>query len=195
MSRETYHTEGVILSYIDIGESERLYFIYTKNFGLIKIFAQGIRLSKSKLAPHMGLFSHSRISFVYGKDIFRLIDAEIISQFAFDGASFEKAGSVIKFLRRVVQGQEPDEPVWQLVYSAFSFLSSGALADRTGKEFETLFAARLLHRLGYVGNMPPAIAHAVVQNGWGVVQEKMAEENFFPHLRALAQSGLRISQL
>lgn len=206
MPREIYHTEGITLSYINVGEAERLFFVYTKDYGLLKIFAQGIRLSKSKLARHVTLFSHSRISFVYGRDILRLTDAEIIHLFSRNSFSFASAGNISSFLTRVVRGEEQDQALWMIISSAFYFLSGKSSNTASEKGyflagdgnsvfhfFEILFSARVLHCLGYVGGTTPFIKEIIERHDWALTRDM--QNKLFPLLNEIVSRGLRVSQL
>ena len=194
MASVTYHTNGIILHYYDAGEADRIFVIFSEDFGLLRIFAKGVRSIKSKLAPHLTLFSKSRIAFVSGTSFLRLVDAEVHTACNLRGEAFEAGGRLSRAITRLIQGQEPDVRVWQLLVSAFSFLEHKAMPKDTADFFCTLFAVRLLARLGYVGNVSDAEKDIIFGNNW-IFQERGAKSNVFDQLRALLHKGLRISQL
>ncbi|MEK7090684.1 MAG: recombination protein O N-terminal domain-containing protein, partial [Patescibacteria group bacterium] len=125
-----YHTEGIILAYYNSGEANKFLVAYTKDFGLLRIFAKSIRMAKSKLSRHAALFSHSRLSFVYGRDFLRLTDAELITSFSPHNPSLMAAGKISRLVVRLVNGEEKDDNLWQLLDSAFGFLrEAGKIPD------------------------------------------------------------------
>src|SRR3989344_4227240 len=143
-----HHTEGIILSANDFGEADRIYNIYTKDFGKVSVLAKGVRLEKSKLQPHLLPLSFARVSFIEGKEFMRLTDAEEILSPLLDEKTYSAFSGACSFLERLVKGQEKDEAVWELLKSAYQCLLDTRCLVKN--EFETLFQARLLHRLGYV---------------------------------------------
>ncbi len=51
-----YRTQGIILKKEDRGEADRLFTIYTKDFGKLELLAKGERKIKSKLRGGLELF-------------------------------------------------------------------------------------------------------------------------------------------
>ena len=185
-----YHTEGIVLAYYNSGEADRFLVVYTKDFGLLRIFAKSIRLAKSKLTRHTQLFSHARLSFVYGRDFLRLTDAEIITPFSSDDEKLLTAGKISRFVTRLVSGEEQDDVLWQILNSAFGFLRQG---EQVSEDFDLLFGVRVLHCLGYVGVLPEGLKKAVLGNEWA--DGATAHDNLKYSLLPIFNSGLRISQL
>ncbi len=62
-----YRTQGIILGKVDRGESDRLFTIYTKDYGIINLLARSERKIKSKLRSGLELFYLSEIEFIQGK--------------------------------------------------------------------------------------------------------------------------------
>jgi len=187
MSTTLYHTEGIILSYNDSREADRVFIIYTKEFGMISVFAKGIRLQKSKLRYHTNLFSCSRISFVQGKDILRLTDAEELERPEFEGDGLLAFGRISELLQRLIRGQEKDEWVWRLVVSAHEFLYR---VKSPPELFNLLFGVRLLYRLGYVGRLPEGLASIVETDSWEFTHSEVISE-----LQEILEKGLQESHL
>jgi len=71
-----YTTEGIILKKEPYGEADFMVTILTKDFGKIKVMAQGVRKGAAKLKGHLEPLTHSAISFVIGKNFYRLTSAE-----------------------------------------------------------------------------------------------------------------------
>ena len=185
-----YHTEGIVLAYYNSGEADRFLVIYTKDFGLLRIFAKSIRMAKSKLSRHTMLFTHTRLSFVYGRDFLRLTDAEFITHFPPHGDNLLAAGKVSRLITRLVNGEERDDELWWLLESAFSFLRQ---TEVVSEDFDLLFGVRALHRLGYVGTLPEELKEAVLNNDWA--SGVLGHDGFKYLLLPIFNSGLRVSQL
>ncbi len=61
-----HFTEGIVLEQKDFKENDRVLSVFTKDYGIIKVLARGIRKSTSKLSSQIDLFSFVEISFVLG---------------------------------------------------------------------------------------------------------------------------------
>ena len=57
-----YRTQGFILKKADRGEADRIFTIYTKDFGKLEILAKAERKIKSKLKGGLGLFIYQKLS-------------------------------------------------------------------------------------------------------------------------------------
>ncbi len=170
----------------DFGEADRIYNVYTKDFGKIAVFAKSVRLEKSKLRPHLAKHSLIRLSFVEGKEFMRLTDAEEISNLPLDERTHSVFAGGAVFLERMVKGQEKDEAVWELLKSAYQCLLDTRCLVKNG--FEEVFQARLLHRLGYVDSEDDIISG----NSWFDLPNQTSKTDAFKKLSA---QGLLASQL
>ena len=126
-----------------------MYTMYTKQYGKLSIFAKGVRLEKSKLRYHLRPFAHIRLSFVEGKELLRLTDAEELHAPPASAAAWVMAKRVALFSNRMIAGSERDLLLWDVVCSAFQTLSA---ASSVAPDFDHQFKAQLLSRLGYLEN-------------------------------------------
>lgn len=173
-----------------------MYSVFTKEYGLVRLFAKSIRSETSKLACHMVLFSENRVAFVLGKAFPRLIDAEEIRPFSFGEKEFFLAGRLSRFVTRLIHGEEGDGVLWGLLSSAFYFLddsSRGAkiISDENWALFELLFGVRLLHHLGYVGENEKSMDETIRDTRWDLAyagEKRIA-------LSSLYNRGIRASNL
>jgi len=76
-----YRTRGIILKEANRGEADRLFILYTKDFGKIEILGKGIRRINSKLRPGISFPSLSEIEFIQGKRYKTLTDASLLADF------------------------------------------------------------------------------------------------------------------
>ena len=75
MAYRMYSTEGIVLGKKNIGEANQILHIFTKDLGLVRAVATGVRLEKAKLKNHIQLFSWISMQCVRGKDTWRLTSA------------------------------------------------------------------------------------------------------------------------
>jgi DNA repair protein RecO len=145
---QIHSSEGIILETQHSGDADAFYLIYTKDFGLIRVLATGVRLSKSKLKYSLQTGKMTEISFVKGKSVLRLTHAKEI-------LSMKEWGSTVLLARlfarvtRLVRGEEKDEDLYELLYDVFIFMHKEREEPLASYEVELLFAIKLLFVLGY----------------------------------------------
>lgn len=146
MANGLYQTEGIILNRMDAGEADRILIVFTKEFGVLKLFARGVRRLRSKLNNFLNLFSHVRIGFVSGKDMWHLVDAEDLGRF--DEGKLETLGRAANFLERFCRGEGKEPLLWEALWV---FVKDGN---------ELLFYAEALAALGYLDRSELSLKNA-----------------------------------
>ena len=149
-----YTTEGFILKSANFGEANKYFFIFTRDFGLIKAAAQGVRHLKSKLRYGLEDFSLAQISIVRGREIWRLTSAEkklIIK-------NVDKLQILSRFfalLLRLLHGEEKNDLLFSIIKEGMNFLAQDEieLNSETLASFECIMALRILSSLGYIGKL------------------------------------------
>lgn len=172
----TYHvhkTPGIILQSLPSKEANSFLIIFTKELGLIKATAQGSRHLKSKLRYGIQKYELAQLSFVYGKNTWRLINAVPISNIFYDFKDDRESMRVIaqtcSLLQRLLVGEEKNKELFDLVTSAITFLRKQTLSREDIQHFEFLFMLRILHNLGYVSGSA-GLEILAVGSVWGEKQ-------------------------
>jgi len=167
MSYHIYTTDGIILKRKNFGESNSLFYVLTKDLGLVIVSAQAVRSSASKLSPALQEFSLSSISCVKGKNGWKMTNAIAKENFYFNRPSFSQrlVCQIAEVLVRMMPGEQAHPEIFSLVQSGFAHLSevlakpsdsSVARSDEVGfrekeiLDFECLLMLRILYLLGYV---------------------------------------------
>jgi len=125
-----------VLNRMEVGEADRILTVFTKEFGMLRLFARGVRRVSSKLNKFLNLFSYGRFGFVSGKDTWHLVDAEDIGRF--EDNKLEALTRAANFLERFCRGEGKEPGLWE------------ALLDFIENEDELLFYAKSLALLGYL---------------------------------------------
>ena len=147
-----YRTQGIILKKIDRGEADRIFTIYTKDFGKLELLAKAERKIKSKLRGGLELFYLSEIEFIQGKTHKTLTDAILIDKFKNLRRDLKRlaiAYKISEVLDNLVKDQEPDEKIWQLLNEVFSKLNSLEIKNSKLEILYHYFLWNLLSILGY----------------------------------------------
>jgi DNA repair protein RecO len=149
-----YHTEGIILSSIDTGESNRFFYILTKDLGLLGVIAQGVRELKSKLRYSLSTLSHTHIDLVRGKEVWRATNTQSLRSFSSLLHNKEKIALYARLsslLRRLMPGESAHERLFEEFLSGLDFLERETLNTEELRSFEALAVLRILSELGYWG--------------------------------------------
>ena len=122
-----YKTQGFILKKVNRGESDRLFTIFTKDFGKLELLARAERKIKSKLRAGLELFYLSEVEFIQGKAHKTLTDAILISNFQNLRKDLKKlaiAYKIADLLDNLVKGEESDPKIWNLLSEVFERLNN-----------------------------------------------------------------------
>ncbi|MDO8729271.1 MAG: DNA repair protein RecO [bacterium] len=156
MSYHIYTTKGLILSERPTREADRIYTIMTRDLGLVRAMAIGVRKEASKLRGNIEPFSLALVSFVKGKNSWRLTSAEFIKQIS----SIPAIARPLLLLEKLVQGEAPHPELFDAVEDAILFYPdlSRALSREHGRGalephdemFEINVVSKILFHLGYL---------------------------------------------
>lgn len=146
-----YKTSAIFLGSDDIGEADRLFIVFTKKFGKLRILGRAIRKIKSKLRRGTLIFSLSYIEFIQGRSYKTLTEAVALESFSplrkniYALKTAKKIAEVFNFF---IKGQEPDLNIWNLLIESF-----GALKKRQSASLCSLvyyyFLCNFFSILGY----------------------------------------------
>lgn len=147
-----YKTEGIVLKKIDAGEAGAFFVMYTKDFGKIRAFAQGIKKENAKLKGHLEPLCHTAIQFVLGKNGERLTHASVISGWERIRSRFEKlktASAIAYLVEEHCMPGERDDVLWETLLAHFSLLENSDLGAAGAGEFLKKFESSFFENLGY----------------------------------------------
>lgn len=153
MAHHIYHTHGIILGSVSIGESNRFYKIFTEDLGLVNASAQSVREGESKLRYVLQDFSFVTLDLVRGKDVWRIISAgewREIAKIKGDTVRLKLFARSCALLSRLLQGEGCESELFSDIVYAAEFLETEGVPSEFVSTFETLFALRVLARLGYI---------------------------------------------
>lgn len=141
-------TQGIILSYKDYREVDRIITLYTQELGKLNVVARGVRKIQAKLAGHLELFNITELHLVFKKKFLVISSINIESFWAIKEHSgrLKSAFAISELLDKAVQEQLKDEYLFRLLAKVLSLLATSA------KNFDLLydwFAFRLIAHLGY----------------------------------------------
>lgn len=81
MAQTRFSTEGLVIKEMNVGESDRLVTLFTRDYGILKAFAPGAKSVKSKKGAATSLLTYSNITFQKRKETLRITEASPIAVF------------------------------------------------------------------------------------------------------------------
>jgi len=147
-----YKTRGFVFKKEDRMESDRVFSVFTKEYGRIEVYGKAIRKIASKLKSGIEIFSLSELEFIQGKNKKTLTDAVFLETFSRAYSSVEHyqiACNISELVDQVIHGQEKDEAILQLLIEVFEKLNSKSLSENGRQLLYHYFFWNFMEVLGY----------------------------------------------
>ncbi|MBI2049960.1 MAG: DNA repair protein RecO [Candidatus Staskawiczbacteria bacterium] len=125
-----YRTGAFVFRKKDVFEADRVFSVFSDEFGKLEVIGRAIRKITSKLRGGIEIFSLSEIEFVQGKNLKTLTDTVSLEKFgniAQDPNKLEISGKIADVLDNFIKGQEKDELIFALLRDVFSKLNDAKL--------------------------------------------------------------------
>ncbi|HWH06993.1 MAG TPA: DNA repair protein RecO [Candidatus Paceibacterota bacterium] len=146
--RHKYATEAIVLSRTPQSEANLLITLVTKELGLVRARAQGVRKPAAKLAAALQTFAGSDVVLVRGKEGWRVSGA-ILAYDYFAPLTFSMracAGRVAGLMLRLASNDSNEPELYELFEELLRVLPS--LSSQEEEDAEVLAALSLLSLLG-----------------------------------------------
>lgn len=121
-----FTTEGLVIKEMNVGESDRLVTLLTREFGIVKAFASGAKNIKSKKGAATALLTYSSFTILNKKGTNRIYEAVPIAQFFSMGEDIETLALSQYFCELgLVFGTEnsPNEEFLRLLLNSLHFIT------------------------------------------------------------------------
>lgn len=99
MAIEKYTTQAIVIESFDQGEHDRVFKLFTRDFGLLMAHAKSVRKLESKLRAHVLPRTCSLVTLVQGRDVWRLVGAETVSSLG------QISHELTQLVRRFIRGE------------------------------------------------------------------------------------------
>jgi DNA repair protein RecO (recombination protein O) len=166
----SFRAAAVVLRHADWGEADRLLTLYTREQGMVRAVAKGVRKMTSRKSGHLQPFTHITIQLAKGRDLLIVTQVETVNAFLSLHDDLEKtsyAAYVVELLLRFSYEEEGGNP------TIFRLLTE--TLDRLEKEEDSWLAIRYyeMRLLDAVGFRPHLFECA------NCGREILAEDQFF----------------
>jgi recombinational DNA repair protein (RecF pathway) len=144
---QKYQTDAIVLRSYERGEADRIYALYTQEFGALWARASAVRREGSKMRYGLQNYTHARVSLVRGSGGWRLVGARALASMG------ERENAVRTFVRisalvDKLAGEERNDYLFRSLAEAHAALRREPVAGHA--TIELLCVARILYALGYV---------------------------------------------
>lgn len=123
-----FTTDGLVIKENNVGESDRVVQVLTRNMGIISAFVSGARKPKSKNAAATALLCYSHLTFTQTKDTYRITESEAINVFFDLRADIERL-SLAQYICELCQVLVPygveGEEYLRLALNSLHFIAKG----------------------------------------------------------------------
>lgn len=155
-----YRYTGIILGKKDVGETDRIYSIYTKEAGKIRALAKGVRKAQSKLAGYLEPITQVEFFIAKSRGMGKITGAIVVENFPRikkEWISLKKVFSVFKIIDKIITEEEKDEKVFLLLEEYL--LSLEKINDPDKLEIITLgFLFKFISETGYLLEMDKCVS-------------------------------------
>ncbi len=157
----TYNDYGIVLNSHDLGESDKILNIYTKENSLVRAVIKGARKPTSKFSGKIDQLSCCYFHFAKGKNLDTVCDCEQINSFPSLRSNLTRLTSAVLFLEIVSNFAHEDEGdshyVYDLLYESLDYLQTSFNPDLDSVGFISKFLS--LH--GYKPQFETCVSCAV----------------------------------
>lgn len=147
-----HHTKAVIIKSLASKEADKLYWLYTQDFGLVVAVATGVRKPGAKLAGQLIDYSFVEADLVKGRDVWRLVSAVPLATPLLGNTTHPLARAYVRMLatlERFVVDEGVHPELFEELEAAAALLHT-EYAD--SRKFDTLVIWRILTTLGYISS-------------------------------------------
>jgi DNA repair protein RecO (recombination protein O) len=155
-SPRNYQTDAIVIKKTKLGEADTILTFYTPDMGKIQGFAKSLRKTKSRMAGHLELITHSQVSFARGRNLDTITGCQTIDSFLplkTDYRLMSYALYIIELVNQFTPEHAEDNALFQLLLDTLKHLCQ---AEDTGTVLR-YFEIQLLDKTGY----RPQLQHCV----------------------------------
>lgn len=157
---QKYATDALVLGSRERGEADKVFALYTCDFGLVHARASAVRTEQSKMRYALQHYERSRVVLVKGKHGWRVVGGHAITMPRGDRRALLAFARISALASRLIQGQERHEYLFAVLAEAHEALMSNQGGSVLGQidpssiigTIELVCVARLLFALGYLSN-------------------------------------------
>src|SRR5580698_3696899 len=103
---QKYHTDALIVGSREHGEADKVFALFTKDFGLVRARASAVRNERSKMRYALQKYARANTSLIKGKRGWRVAGATAIKSASGDVRGVSTFARISELVLRLVHGEE-----------------------------------------------------------------------------------------
>lgn len=123
----SHRVDAVILRHSDLGESDRLLWLFTHQLGKVHAIAKGVRKPRSRKSGHLEPFTRATLLLAKGRDLYIVTQAEAMElhmNLREDLLRMSYASYTVELLDRFTYEEGENQPLYRLLTDTLSRLES-----------------------------------------------------------------------
>ena len=145
---QKYQTDALVLGSRESGENDRVFVLFTREFGLVRARASAVRAEKSRMRYALQNYSRANAALVRGKRGWRLAGALPVKSAVGDRRGVAAFARISELTVRLVHGEEKNDYLFAALTEAHDCLMQEK-CEAFGT-IEIVCVARILYTLGYL---------------------------------------------
>lgn len=150
---QKYQTDALVLASRESGEADKIYALYSRDFGLVNARASAVRREASRMRYGLQNYSLVNISLIRGKRSWRIAGVRPLESLPVTenirGA--EAFGRIAELITKLVNGEEKNEYLFETLLEARrALIVSQFNLEPAIPTIEIVCVARVLYTLGYI---------------------------------------------
>lgn len=150
MAYTIYNTDAFVCGSYDRNTSDREFYLFTREAGMVRARAKSVREERSKQRYALQDFSIIRASILHGRIGWRLVGVEPKYNFFINSETREERrviSNTVKLLRRLLHGETPQPELFDYINESLISVATG-LHDYSLSE--RVIQIHILYLLGYI---------------------------------------------
>jgi hypothetical protein len=156
----SFSVGSVIVKRFDLGETDRVLTVFSKERGKVSVLAKGVKRIVSRRAGSVEIGNHCELYVYEGKNFYILTEVKLLDTFLAlksDLATVKYGYYILELVDRLTAPDEPQEHVFSLLIAILKILNTNPR-----KIFIRAFELKLLHSLGYLSISGIGLAEGTV---------------------------------
>ena len=150
-----YRTQAVVLRKREVGEADRVFTVFTRDFGKVNLVAVGERKITSKLRGGLEVLCLSEVEFVEGRRN-TIIDSSLVEGYRFLKTDLRRTRAALRIIETLdvfLKGQAQDEKAWKLLTETLDTLNDPMVSPAKWSPLYYYFFWNLVSLQGFRPNM------------------------------------------
>lgn len=147
-----YKYQGIVLGKIDIGETDRIYTIYTLEKGKIRVLGKGVRKPNAKLAGSLETITRGEFFLAKNRGLGKITGVIVTDNFANikqDLGRLTNVFYVFRILNQIISEEEEDYETFFLLENYLQLLASLDDKSELADNLTVGLLFKIMDRLGY----------------------------------------------